>query len=224
MIKFASQAVQGRMKCCFGLVLVSLLATGILSAQEQEPTFYDRLAKAALERTKSFVRYDPAYVVLKYPGGDVPPETGVCTDVVIRSYRALGIDLQALVHEDMRRNFSRYPKNWGLSRPDKNIDHRRVPNLQRYFKRQGAALPVSDDEADYKAGDLVAWDLNGRGLTHIGIVVPAPEGESGVWIVHNIGAGPKLEQRLFDWKVLGHYRFGEGVKQNFQPESSPKVN
>lgn len=213
------------MKLSLLIVGAALLANGSLFAQEEEASFYDRLAKAALDRTKEVVRYDPAYVVLDYPGGDVPAETGVCTDVVIRSYRALGIDLQVLVHEDMRRNFSKYPKNWGLSRADKNIDHRRVPNLQRYFKRQGASLSVSDDAADYLPGDLVAWDLNGRGLTHIGIVVPAPtEDADGVWIVHNIGAGPKLEKRLFDWKILGHYRFGEGVTKNFRPESSPKVN
>ncbi len=205
---------------------VSLVWLGLLVpaawAQETTPSFYDRLAQAALERTKSSVRYDPAYVVLKYPGGDVPDETGVCTDVVIRSYRALGLDLQVLVHEDMRRNFSKYPKKWGLSRTDKNIDHRRVPNLQRYFQRRGASLPVTDDAADYRPGDVVAWDLNGRGLTHIGIVVPTPAGQTGGgWIVHNIGYGPALENRLFEWTILGHYRFGQGVATNFEPETAP---
>jgi uncharacterized protein len=128
---------------------------------------------------------------------------------VIRSYRAVGIDLQVLVHEDMRRNFGRYPKLWGMGRPDRNIDHRRVPNLQRFFERQGAAMPVTDDAANYRPGDLVAWDLNGKGLTHIGIVVPAPPGETGAgWIMHNIGAGPRCERVLFAWKVIGHYRYG----------------
>ncbi len=179
-------------------------------------SFYERLVSAAIERSKASVRYDPAYVVMDYPGGDVPADTGVCTDVVIRSYRALGIDLQVLVHEDMRRNFSRYPKRWGLSRTDRNIDHRRVPNLQTFFQRQGASLPISDQVEDYQPGDLVAWDLTGQGLLHIGIVVRAPEdGGPGGWIVHNIGAGPQWERRLFEWKIIGHYRWGEGVKPNY---------
>lgn len=173
------------------------------------PPFGARLAEAAMARTKVAVRYDPAYVVLAYPGGDVPADTGVCSDEVVRSYRALGIDLQVLVHEDMQRNFSRYPKLWGLKAPDKNIDHRRVPNLQRFLDRKGAALPITGAAGDYWPGDLVAWDLNGRGLTHIGIVVPTPPGASGEgWIVHNIGAGPRCERVLFGWKVIGHYRFG----------------
>lgn len=199
-------------------VILILVLVSLLQAQEPAaPTFYEKLEQAALKRSEVRVRYDPAYVSLDYPGGDVPADTGVCTDVVIRSYRALGIDLQVLVHEDMRANFSRYPKNWGLSRTDRNIDHRRVPNLQTYFKRQGASLPISDKAEDYQPGDLVAWDLNGRGLTHIGIVVRAPEGrEAGGWIVHNIGAGPQWEQRLFDWEIIGHYRFGEGVKANYK--------
>lgn len=201
-------------------LIVFSLIFGTLAAQETatepKPAFYEKLVKAALFRATQDVRYDPAYVSIEYPGGDVPAETGVCTDVVIRSYRALGLDLQVFVHEDMKANFSKYPKNWGLSRTDRNIDHRRVPNLQRYFKRMGAELPISDEVEDYRPGDVVAWDLNGRGLTHIGIVVTAPEGgEAGGWIVHNIGAGPRLERRLFDWKIIGHYRFGEGVKTNY---------
>lgn len=203
-------------------VILILVLVSLLQAQEPAaPTFYAKLEQAALKRSEASVRYDPAYVSLDYPGGDVPADTGVCTDVVIRSYRALGIDLQVLVHEDMRANFSRYPKTWGLSRTDRSIDHRRVPNLQTYFKRQGASLPISENVEDYQPGDLVAWDLNGRGLTHIGIVVRAPEGrEEGGWIVHNIGAGPQWEQRLFDWEIIGHYRFGEGVKANYRvPES-----
>lgn len=164
-------------------------------------TFANRLARAAVERTTHQVRYDPAYVVIEYPGGDVPADTGVCSDVVIRSYRALGIDLQKRVHEDMRANFSKYPKNWGLGRPDKNIDHRRVPNLQKFFSRFGESLPVSEDLSDYKPGDLVAWDLNGRNLWHIGIVV----GED--LFVHNIGAGPQLTRGIGEWKIVGHYRY-----------------
>ncbi len=176
------------------------------------------LVAAALKQTSEAVRYDPAYFVIPYPGGDVPADRGVCTDVVIRAYRAAGIDLQVLVHEDMRAHFSRYPKLWGLQRTDRNIDHRRVPNLQTYFQRRGAALPVTDRPEDYLPGDLVAWDLNGRGLTHIGIVVPPPGSNEltrgSSWIVHNIGSGPKHEERLCEWKILGHYRFGQGIRPN----------
>ncbi len=172
--------------------------------------FFDRLSAAAWERTQQTVRYDPAYVSIPYPGGDVPADTGVCTDVVVRSYRKLGIDLQQLVHEDMKANFSAYPKMWGLSRPDTNIDHRRVPNLETFFKRRGASLPVSKDEADYRPGDLVTWDLNGRNLWHIGIVVEPPKGRQTeqAWFVHNIGGGPELDYGVLQWKVVGHYRYG----------------
>lgn len=172
-----------------------------IAALAGQTDFASRLPVAALERTKHQVRYDPAYVVIDYPGGDVPAETGVCTDVVVRSYRALGIDLQKTVHEDMASGFSRYPQLWGLNRPDKNIDHRRVPNLQTFFTRHGEALEVSKQASDYQVGDLVAWDLNNKGLWHIGIVV----GEDA--FVHNIGAGPVLDRGLFQWKVIGHYRY-----------------
>jgi len=165
-----------------------------------------RLAHAALDRTAFSVRYDPAYVKLSYPGGDVPADTGVCTDEVIRAYRSLGIDLQKLVHEDMKAHFSLYPKNWGLRSTDKNIDHRRVPNLQTFFKRHGQSLQPSKNEMDYLAGDLVTSLVNGK-LPHIGIVVPNPMGESRPWVVHNIGAGPKLEDVLFVYPLTGHYRY-----------------
>jgi len=183
------------------------LLTSISFAQEiAKPSFAEKINAAALKRTEATVRYDPAYVVLDYPGGDVPADTGVCTDVVIRTLRtAVGIDLQKEVHEDMRANFSKYPKNWGAKRADKHIDHRRVPNLQRYFERHGARLEITKNAADYKPGDLVAWDLTGRGLWHIGVVVSHPEKKTP-WIVHNIGAGPELEDCLFNWKVIGHYR------------------
>lgn len=166
---------------------------------ENADTFADRLVEAALFRTTQTVRYDPAYVVLDYPGGDVPADTGVCTDVVVRSYRALGIDLQPLVHEDMKASFSAYPKLWGLTRPDKNIDHRRVPNLETFFKRHGGK--VTEEDAAFLPGDLVTWDLNGNGLWHIGIVV-GPD-----TFVHNIGAGPVLETGLRQWTIVGHYRY-----------------
>ena len=175
-----------------------------LSSEVQEvETFGDRLAEAALFRTTQAVRYDPAYVTLEYPGGDVPADTGVCTDVVIRAYRAVGIDLQPLGHEDMATSFSAYPKLWGLSRPDKNIDHRRVPNLEAYFKRRGAEVKGGDNQ-DFLPGDLVTWDLNGKGLWHIGVVV-GPD-----TFVHNIGAGPVLATGVRQWELIGHYRFPPG--------------
>lgn len=179
--------------------------------------FLDRLSEAAVERTSREVRYDPTYFVIAYPGGDVPAEVGVCTDEVIRSYRALGVDLQQLVHEDMKSNFALYPRKWGLKKPDTNIDHRRVPNLMVFFERQGAARPVTDEARDYKPGDVVTWDLSG-GLTHIGIVVavPSESDENRLQIVHNIGAGPKMEDVLFSWKITGHYRF-TGPKAEDKP-------
>ena len=171
-----------------------------------EKTFANRLANAALDRTRHTVRYEPAYVSLAYPGGDVPAETGVCTDEVIRAYRALGIDLQKLVHEDMKKNFSVYPKIWGLSSTDKNIDHRRVPNLQTFFKRKGASLRISKNGADYLPGDLITCTVAGK-LPHIAVVVPSPTGNGAPWIVHNIGSGPQLEDRLFEFPLTGHYRY-----------------
>ena len=173
---------------------------------KDDGSFASRLVRAALDRTLVAVRYDPAYVSLKYPGGDVPPDTGVCTDVVIRSYRKLGLDLQKLVHEDMKAHFSAYPKNWGLSRTDSNIDHRRVPNLQTFFKRRGSSLPVTQVADDYKPGDLITCTVAGK-LPHIAVVVPAPDGGTRPWIVHNIGQGPQCEDRLFEFPLTGHYRW-----------------
>jgi uncharacterized protein len=184
--------------------------------------FLDRLSDAAVERTSHEVRYDPTYFVIDYPGGDVPAEVGVCTDEVIRSYRALGVDLQQLVHEDMKSNFALYPRKWGLKKPDTNIDHRRVPNLMVFFERQGAAQAVTDNARDYKPGDVVTWDLS-NGLTHIGVVVAVPSAsdESRLQIVHNIGAGPKLEDVLFAWKITGHYRFA-GPRPTPTPTPRPR--
>lgn len=180
---------------------------GLSHAQVSRPDFAERLVQAAMDRTRHTVRYDPAYVRLDYPNGDVPATTGVCTDVVIRCYRALGFDLQKLVHEDMKRSFSAYPQNWGLKAPDKNIDHRRVPNLQTFFKRRGASLPITQTATDYRPGDLITCTVAGR-LPHIAIVVPAPGGAGKTpWIVHNIGQGPKCENRLFEFPLTGHYRF-----------------
>ncbi|HEX6624035.1 MAG TPA: DUF1287 domain-containing protein, partial [Pyrinomonadaceae bacterium] len=183
--------------------------------------FLDKLVEAAVARSQEKVRYDPTYFKIDYPNGDVPAEVGVCTDEVIRSYRKVGVDLQREVHEDMKQNFSVYPKKWGLKKTDTNIDHRRVPNLMVFFERQGAALPVTDRAADYKPGDVVTWDLGG-GLTHIGIVVNIPsEGdENRLLIEHNIGAGPQIEDILFNWKITGHYRY-TGPQPKPQPSPTP---
>lgn len=168
-----------------------------------------KLIAAAIEQTHHSVRYDSSYVRIPYPGGDVPADTGVCTNVIIRAYRAVGIDLQKEVHEDMLQNFSAYPRKWRWlrSEPDSNIDHRRVPNLITFFSRKGEALPASTRAEDYSPGDLVAWDL-GRGVPHIGIVVDQKSPQSGRFlIVHNIGEGPQLEDVLFNWRITGHYRY-----------------
>ena len=150
--------------------------------------------------------YDPAYRRLAYPNGDVPLHTGVCTDVVIRAYRHAGTDLQVLVHEDMKRNFRAYPKHWGLRAPDRNIDHRRVPNLATFFKRKGTSLSVTRNARDYRAGDVVTWRLS-SGVPHIGIVSDVVRGGRPL-IVHNIGAGTQHEDVLFAYELTGHYRFG----------------
>ena len=169
----------------------------------------DELVRAAIERTNHFITYDGTYHSIKYPGGDVPSNIGVCTDVVIRSYRKIGIDLQVLVYQDMKNNFSKYPskKIWGLNRPDPNIDHRRVPNLQVFFKRNGKSLRVTNEIQDYAPGDIVTWMLPGN-LPHIGIVTDRYNQYSGTpKIVHNIGRGPELEDALFMYPITGHYRY-----------------
>jgi uncharacterized protein YijF (DUF1287 family) len=185
-------------------IITLLLFGGFLNSQE---TFHKRLADSALTLTKQIVTYDPQYFRIGYPNGDVPADKGVCTDVIIRTYRKLGIDLQKEVHIDMKHNFSVYPKIWGLKSTDSNIDHRRVPNLMKYFERNNARFPVSDKAEDYKPGDIVCWNLGG-GITHIGIVVDKKsyDGKRNL-IVHNIGAGQVLEDCLFQYKVIGHYRF-----------------
>lgn len=182
-------------------------SNSILESRRRE--FLQRLIAAAIERTHHVVRYDPAYVRISYPGGDVPADTGVCTDEIIRSYRSVGVDLQKEVHEDMVRNFDLYPRRWRwlLSRPDANIDHRRVPNLMVFFARRGESLPLSGRADDYTPGDLVTWDLGG-GVPHIGVVVDQKSAKSGRYmIVHNIGQGPRMEDIMFNWKVTGHYRY-----------------
>jgi uncharacterized protein len=166
------------------------------------------LLESAAEQTVVTRNYTQQYYVLPYPNGDVPPETGACTDVVIRAFRRAGVDLQKEVHEDMRANFALYPKKWGLARPDPNIDHRRVPNLQTFFTRRGKSLAVAAGADDYRPGDVVSWDLDGRGMTHIGIVSNIFSEATGRYlIVHNIGGGARAEDRLFEWKITGHYRY-----------------
>jgi uncharacterized protein YijF (DUF1287 family) len=162
---------------------------------------------SARQQTQVTTGYDPSYVKIAYPGGDVPAQTGACTDVVIRAFRAAGVDLQREVHEDMGRAFASYPRRWGLARPDTNIDHRRVPNLMTYFRRAGAEVAATGEPGDYEPGDVVAWDLGG-GVTHIGVVTDEADAATGrYWVVHNIGAGARLEDVLFAWREIGHYRY-----------------
>ena len=189
------------------LLIVSSLAQNASLTPRQK--FLRKLVAAAEERTHHIVRYDSAYVRIPYPGGDVPKDTGVCTDEVIRSYRAVGVDLQKEVHEDMERDFSAYPqqRRWLLSHADTNIDHRRVPNLMVFFSRKGESLAVSENPVDYSPGDIVAWDLGG-GVPHIGIVVDEKSAQGGRHLmVHNIGQGPRREDVLFAWRITGHYRY-----------------
>jgi len=202
-----------RVQVVLAMLLVAAQLPALAQSRFTDPTSQQQFLKsfvaAAIERTHHTVRYDPAYVRIPYPGGDVPADTGVCTDEIIRSYRAVGIDLQKEVHEDMAQNFSAYPRSWRwlLARPDSNIDHRRVPNLMVFFQRKGQALPISGRVEDYSPGDLVAWDLGG-GVPHIGIVVDRKSPQTGRYmIVHNIGAGPKMEDVIFNWKITGHYRY-----------------
>ena len=191
--------------------VVLVVAFTAALAQAQGPPrgstpFIDTLVAAAMAQTRQQVTYDGSYRVIPYPNGDVPANIGVCTDVVIRAYRAVGLDLQRLVHEDMRSAFSSYPSLWGLKRPDRNIDHRRVPNLQTFFTRRKAALPRSRHAADYEAGDLVSWMLPGN-LPHIGIVSSTRASSGRLMLVHNIGRGPQVEDVLFAYDLTGHYRY-----------------
>ena len=161
----------------------------------------------AVEQVGKTTGYDPSYQKLDYPNGDVPIETGVCSDVIVRAFRKAGVDLQKDVHEDMKSNFSVYPTRWGLKGPDSNIDHRRVPNLQTFFDRKGKSLETTSGSENFLPGDIVTWDLGG-GIDHVGIV-------TNVWfkpterylIVHNIGGGTRMEDSLFSWKITGHYRY-----------------
>lgn len=200
----------------FSFGIIGCAANRILPSQSVEhppvaeltPGPVRSIIESAVRQTNTTTGYTQDYFVIPYPNGDVPTDTGACTDVVIRSFRAAGVDLQKEVHVDMAGNFGDYPKKWGLTKTDTNIDHRRVPNLQKYFERRGKAVPVTANGGDYRPGDVVSWDLNGKGLTHIGVV-------SNLWnadakrhlIIHNIGSGARAEDRLFEWKITGHYRY-----------------
>ncbi len=181
----------------------------------------ERLAAAALERTTHRVVYDASYARIAYPMGDVAPDRGVCSDVVVRSMRALGLDLQQLVHEDMTAAFNAYPAHWGLAAPDPNIDHRRVPNLEKFLMRNNMRLAPSRDPEDYQPGDIVAWNLKGASggwLAHIGIVTGETGPSGAPMVVHNIGAGPKHEDVLFAWPMTGRYRLRDDfVEANASP-------
>lgn len=185
------------------IVIAAVIAAVAAPAVASVP----RLVTAAREQTTTRVTYDGAYTRIAYPMGDVPADRGVCTDVVIRAYRAIGLDLQVLVHEDMRAHFGAYPSHWGLRRPDRNIDHRRVPNLQKFLQRAGASLPPTTARTAFRPGDLVTWMLPGN-LPHIGIVSDrrTPDGARPL-VIHNIGAGPVEDDSLRAYPITGHFRY-----------------
>lgn len=202
---------------------IALALIGILAAFFVENTFHTSpspadspitvqehtnaaIAQGALAQVGKTLFYDPAYVRLSYPNGDLPLERGVCADVVIRALRAQQADLQKLLHEDMQAHFSAYPQNWKLTRPDSNIDHRRVPNLETWFQRHNKALPITDKYSDYQPGDIVSWRLD-NGLAHIGVVSLNHSSDGTPLIVHNIGAGAQEEDVLLSWKIVGHFRY-----------------
>lgn len=192
----------------FYLTFLLLLCLPVTGWADFDP---QKLIAAGRNQVGVTTGYDGSYRKISYPGGDVPAKTGVCTDVLVRAYRALGSDLQKLVHDDMAHNFQLYPRQWGLKGPDTNIDHRRVPNLQVFFDRHGKALPVSSNGMDYAPGDIVTWNLRSGGspLPHIGIVSDkkSADGKRPL-IIHNIGSGAQEEDMLFDYKITGRYRYG----------------
>lgn len=182
------------------LLLASLAAPQLFAAPAEQ------LVAAARTQIGVTLRYDGSYQRIAYPNGDVPPDRGVCTDVVVRAYRALGVDLQKRVHEDMRAAWKAYPANWGMKGPDRNIDHRRVPNLAVFFGRHGETVRPSTKAADYRAGDIVTWRLP-QGLPHIGIVADQVSAGGTPLVIHNIGAGTQIEDVLFEFPITGHYRY-----------------
>ncbi|MEJ2229196.1 MAG: DUF1287 domain-containing protein [Alphaproteobacteria bacterium] len=193
------------------MLLVAPVGAHAQDKAQDKPDFAQSLIKAAREQIGVTVTYDPAYVSIPFPGGDVPMDRGVCTDVVVRAYRGVGADLQLLVNRDMHKAFRSYPRAWGLKRPDANIDHRRVLNLNVFFKRHGKSLPITQEPADYKPGDIVAWTLP-DGRPHIGLVTDKKEGDTPL-IVHNIGWGAREENILFTLKIIGHFRYAPKIKE-----------
>lgn len=193
------------LKIMYILLLLLLLSIPTCFAQLSEEQL--DLSNQTLKLTHQKVSYDGSYFSIDYPNGDVPKDKGVCTVVVIRAYRKIGIDLQKKVHEDMKTNFQAYPNNWGLKATDTNIDHRRVPNLMTFFKREGAEKSISNHADDYLPGDIVSWELD-SGLLHIGIVVnkKSTDGKRNL-MVHNIGSGQVLADCLFSYKIIKHYRY-----------------
>lgn len=201
----------------FALTILSLSALSCLQSSDKARIAAQRqpiklqpplkqVVEAGLEQTEYTFYYDSSYTRINYPGGDVPRERGVCTDVIIRAFRKVGVDLQKEVHEDMRKSFAAYPNRWGLTAPDSNIDHRRVPNLRTYFERKGKALAVTSNPEDYLPGDIVTWNVNG--LPHIGMVINFwSDNAENFQLVHNIGRGVKVEDVLFAWRITGHYRY-----------------
>lgn len=189
--------------CAVGLAGPALAAG---SAETAASAHALKLVRAARAQIGVTTRYDGAYRRIRYPMGDVPVQAGVCTDVVVRAWRAQGVDLQQLVHEDMRRAWHAYPKLWGLKRPDTNIDHRRVPNLAVFFRRRGQSLPASRQPGDYRPGDMVTWMLPGN-LPHIGIISDRKSASGTPLVIHNVGAGTQEEDALLRWPVTGHYRY-----------------
>ncbi|MHB1001316.1 MAG: DUF1287 domain-containing protein [Armatimonadota bacterium] len=195
-----------------GLVLIYRPMQSVIPRQQiasiDSPEI-NALIDSAMEQTRVTTSYDPSYISIPYPGGDVPSHTGVCSDVIIRSFRKAGVDLQVKVHEDMKSNFAAYPRKWGLTRTDPSIDHRRVPNLMTFFERKGKAVPITRNPADYRPGDVVSWDF-GSGKTHIGLVSNRRDTEKGNFlIVHNVGMGTQIQDCLFNWPIIGHYRYFE---------------
>ncbi len=200
------------MRVLYSAIIAMMFLSGLTAAEPE--ALAGRIAAAAKRQIGVTVKYDAAYVQLKYPAGDVPISTGVCSDVVVRALRDVGLDLQKEVHEDMTKAFSAYPQKWGLKKPDKNIDHRRVPNLMRYFERKHIALAEKLKAAPtYRPGDIVTWDL-GNGVLHVGVVSTKMKGDRPL-IIHNIGSGAQEEDILFSYKVIGHYR----VEKIMQPLS-----
>lgn len=202
-----------------GIVLMTLLAACASRAGETRATVENltrrsasanpnisKVVDSAIEQTQYTFNYDASYVKLDYPGGDVPRDRGVCADVIVRAFRGAGVDLQKEVHEDMAKHFGAYPDRWGARNPDTNIDHRRVPNLMTFFERLGKSVPITKRAADYLPGDVVAWELDNH-LLHIGLVSDAVAARAQAYlVVHNIGAGAKIEDVVLSWKIIGHYR------------------